>query len=65
MVTGDMQCGEQEITMTTEGEVIPSSCEPLHKVASCVSVHGVGIFWEMYGVCQFKQPPLALPDFAL
>lgn len=51
--------------MTTEGEVIPSSYEPLHKVASCVSAHGVGIFWEMYGVCQFKQPPLALPDFAL
>lgn len=63
-VTGDTWRGEQRITVMTEGEVMPSSCEPLHKVASCVSPHGVGIFWETYDVCPFKRPPLALPDFA-
>lgn len=58
MVTeGGVWCGGQKITMVTE-EVMPFSCEPLHQVASCVSLHGVQHF--LGGVQCATSGPLLL-----
>lgn len=40
----DVWCGEQKTTMLTGGELVRSSCEPLHQVASSVSLCGAQHF---------------------
>lgn len=40
----DVWRGEQKAAMLTEGELTPPSCEPLHQIASYVSLCGVQHF---------------------